>query len=644
MTSALTWQQLRDLRLTELDDAADGWAAVSKHADSAAQRVGSEMAGRLAKTQESESADAALRRLDRLSDNYHYIHAEAGLIRSAVEGLSAELSTPQRHLKAALDDAATLSYTVNADGSVAYPKGRNDTTGEEIPGGMVVGNDGTLLPSNKGLYPPDVHGHYVPGTGPAASGLIGVNPNFAKAQDIADRIARAVREAGEIDERYRQALIKLKAGPGLTVDAKTWADAAADVEAVGEAEAHRLKDAVPLDKSPAARKKWWDHLTQEQREEYLAVYPDVIGNMDGIPAAARDQANRENIDLLIGKLSGRDDAKSKTMLDGLKSIEDQLRHPDPKFPPMYLLGIGDSGNGRAIVSYGNPDTAKNVSAYVPGLGTSLDTDFAGGDLKRARDTAKDAQFYDPSSASIVWLGYDAPQISASEGIHNADVMSTHDARVGATAYNHFMAGISATNDHTDPHITAIGHSYGSLTVGQAAQRHGGIPGADDIVLVGSPGTGVDKAADLNVGKNHVFVGAADHDPVTMLPSHKEAAGTGMGSYIGAVEGAFLGHLSGGSVIDQMTDTVLGAGAGGTVGYHLGHSASAPHELWFGTDPASKDFGARRFHVDPGPMPSLQDPAPAHSNYFNPVKDKESANNIALIVAGRSDQIQVEQPR
>ncbi|GAA2998425.1 hypothetical protein JCM13580A_41610 [Streptomyces drozdowiczii] len=47
-------------------------------------------------------------------------------------------------------------------------------------------------------------------------------------------------------------------------------------------------------------------------------------------------------------------------------------------------------------------------------------------------------------------------------------------------------------------MTAIGHSYGSLTVGQAAQPPGGIP-ADDMVLVGSPDSGVDRAADLGVG-------------------------------------------------------------------------------------------------------------------------------------------------
>ncbi|MFJ5274972.1 alpha/beta hydrolase [Streptomyces sp. NPDC088358] len=643
MTSVLTWQQLRDLKLSELDDAADGWAKVSHHADAAAERVDAEMAGGLAKTQESESAKAAIRRLNRLSRNYQYIRTECGLIRTSVNGLSTELAAPQRRLKEALDDATALSYTVHEDGSLGYPAdGKDDLTGEKIPGGTVVGNNGTLTSGNKGLYTPDDKGLYTPGSGPGGPGLINPNPNHTKAQDIADRIAHALREAREIDERYRPALSKLKAGSGLTVDAKTWVDAAADAQAVRSA-ADYLTDDIPLDKAPAARKEWWDHLTQEQREEYLAAYPNVIGNLDGIPAMVRDEANRENLQLLIGKLSGQHDEESKTMLDGLKSIDYQLKHPDPKFPPMYLLGIGDEGNGRAIVSYGNPDTSKNVSAYVPGLGTALDADFAKNDLKRARDTAKEAQFYDPSSASIVWLGYDAPQMPASEFVHNADVVSMDDAKSGANTYNDFMAGISATNEHADPHITAIGHSYGSLTVGQAAQHDGGIPGADDIILVGSPGTGADHAEDLNVGKNHVFVGAADNDPVTMLPNHREAGGMVVGAGIGAVAGSVLGHESG-SYLGDLVGGAAGAAVGGVVGHKVGDGVTDPDEIWFGTDPASRDFGAHRFLVDDGPRPTIHDPAPAHSNYFNPEKDKESANNIALIVAGQSENIGVERPR
>ncbi|MFC9158938.1 hypothetical protein ACFTT0_28595 [Streptomyces bauhiniae] len=70
------------------------------------------------------------------------------------------------------------------------------------------------------------------------------------------------------------------------------------------------------------------------------------------------------------------------------------------------------------------------------------------------------------------------------------------------------------------------------------------------------------------------------------------------------------------------------------------------DLWFGKDPASEAFGARRFTVDDGPRPFIdgQGPTPAHSNYFNPEKDLESADNIAKIVAGQSDHIKVERWR
>lgn len=94
----------------------------------------------------------------------------------------------------------------------------------------------------------------------------------------------------------------------------------------------------------------------------------------------------------------------------------------------------------------------------------------------------------------------------------------------------------------------------------------------------------------------------------------------VGGVVGGVSGAVLGGIAGHEAQDAQTD---------------------PDEIWFGTDPASKDFGARRFQVDDGPRPFIdgQGPTPAHSNYFNPEKDKVSANNIALIVSGNSDEIQ-----
>lgn len=621
MTSALTWQQLRDLKLTELDDAADSWGAASRHADAAQTRVDGDMAGALSKTQESESAKAAVGRFKRLSSNYEYIKTECGLIRTAVTGLATELGSPQRRLKEALADAAANSYTVNEDGSVDYPAGgKNQLTDQPIPGGKAVGNNG--------LYTPGMYGSgNLRLQGPANGGLINPNPHHAKAQDIADRISMAVRDAREMDGRYQQVLSKLKAAEGLTVDAKTWADAAADMDAVRDASHEFMKREIPLDKSPAERKEWWDKLSDEQRQEFLASYPDVLGNLDGIPAVVRDEANRENLDLLIAKFEGKEGETAEARLGGLKEIRNQLelnaaaQLKDPKEPPMYLLSIGDEGTGRAAVAFGNPDTSKNVAAYVPGLGTALDSDFAKNDVKRAHDTAVLSRDKDPSSAAIVWLGYDPPQLGGVDAetlLSNTEVMSAERAEKGAPAYNSFMSGLAATNDHDDPHMTAIGHSYGSRVVGAATQEAGGIPGADDIVLLGSPGVGVDKAEDLGVGKEHVFVGAADHDPVTMLPSKKEVAAAG--AFIGG--GPLLSYLAG-DIADQGDD-----------------------DIWFGKDPASEAFGANRFMVDDGPRPVIDGdgPTPAHSNYFNPEKDPVSAKNVAAVVVGKPELVVPEKHR
>ncbi|MYQ88906.1 MULTISPECIES: alpha/beta hydrolase [unclassified Streptomyces] len=597
MAFGLTWQQLRDLKLSELTDAADGWAALMRRADAARERVDGDMSGKLTKTQESESAESAVKRLKRLGENYHYIQTEAGLIRGALDGLATELIAPQRRLRDVLDDVASLGgYEVNANGSIDYPAGgENAMTGDPIPGGSVMGNNGLIGAGNPGLYR-DGNGMYDPALGPDAPQLRSPNPHRAKAQDVADRIAHALREAREIDERYSSALRELKAAPGLTVDRKTWANVAGDVAAVGSAAREYLSEQV-LGKSPAERKEWWDHLSKEERQEYITSFPDVIGSLDGIPAAVRDEANRANLPLVIAGLEGQTADGAQDKLAGLKGIQSKLSHDS--HPPMYLLGIGTEGKGRAIVSYGNPDTARNVSSYVPGLGTALDADFADDTVRRAFQTAKGAQKYDPSSASIVWLGYDAPGFM--------DVGSTTDANNGAPDYNAFMEGIRVTNEDEDPHITAIGHSYGSLTVGTAARQDGGIPGVDDIVLLGSPGTGADNASELNVGKGHVFIGSADNDPVTKLPSREELLGAGI----------------------------------------LGSAIVESDGLWFGTDPASKGFGATRMESGDGPLPfwlSGQGPTPAHSGYFDEGRNPSAADNVALIVAGHSDSITTEAPR
>ncbi|MEU9947898.1 alpha/beta hydrolase [Streptomyces sp. NPDC047939] len=595
-SSELTWAQLRDLNCSELEGAADGWGKASNRADAGRDRIEKQLLNGLRETQQGAAADAAVGRLRQLSRNLQYVYTECGLVRTTLNSLAHEMKAQQRVLREALEDAQALRFTVHADGSVTYPE-----AGEGLVAGKPLAGGTASAKGAPGLLPP--------------SGLVAPNPNTAKAQDIADRVAKAVRAAAEVDWRFARILRKLKAEEGLKVPDRTWTDAAGDAAVVRDVAGGYLRSRIPYDASPAARREWWAGLTDEQREEYLAVYPDQIGNLDGIPALVRDTANRDNLQLLIGKLEGRDGERAETQLAGLREIDRQLQAG--RQPPMYLLGIGDEGNGRAIVSYGNPDTARNVSAYVPGLNTSLDADFAKNDLKRALDTAKGVSKYDHSNASIVWLGYDAPQ--SPDGLGSLDVMGNEKAVKGGSSFHQFMGGLTATNENDDPHITAIGHSYGSRTVGAATQHGGGIPGVDDIVLVGSPGVGVDRAEDLGVGREHVFVGAAENDVVTKLPSKQQSA---VGVGVLAATGPVGAHLLGG-MADQDDD-----------------------DLWFGRDPASSAFGARRFPVNEGPQVIGSDGVSidAHSQYFDPKRDAMSADSIALIAAGRADKVKTEESR
>ncbi|MFF5828409.1 alpha/beta hydrolase [Streptomyces bacillaris] len=604
MTGTLTWQQLRDLKTSELTEAGDKWHEVSGRSASDRVRVDRAMTAKITETQESDAATAAAGRLRRLSRNFQYLQSECGLVRTALNGLAGDLVGPQNQLKRALADAAALNFTVHEDGSVSYPAAQvEDLAGaeQEAPGGRSQGSSRLPLeppalgsPGQPSLYP-----------GYSGSGFRPVNPNAAKAQDVADRIARAVRSAREIDARYAKTLNGLKAEKGLDVTAATLKDVARDTADVRSTAGKHLAEGIPQDKSPAERKKWWDGLADEQRQEYLKVAPDLIGGLDGIPAAIRNEANRTYLPVLIEEMGHRGGDDVKTKLDALRMIQGKL--DEPSHPPMFLLGIGDEGNGRAIVSYGNPDTSRHVAAYVPGLGTKLDNEFVDDTMKRAQDTALIARESDPSVASIIWLGYDAPQ--------HVDVMSKGDAQRGAPVYNEFMAGISVTNGNEDPHVTAIGHSYGSLTVGTAAKQSGGIPGVDDVILLGSPGVDAQKATELGVGRDHVFVGAADNDPVTHLPTKGEVA--------------------------------LGWGLGGPTGVRVGRDLFdvGNDDLYFGKDPASAAFGAQRFEVDDGPRMILEAGLfEAHSQYFDPERDQASATNIAKVVAGRPEEIVREKHR
>ncbi|MFF7703326.1 alpha/beta hydrolase [Streptomyces lydicus] len=556
----LTVRDLQNLRFSALEGAKDEWAQIARRLGGYCDRVDAHMLRPLSHDWSGEAADKAQKRMTRLSDNFQFSSQECALVETTLDGAITELRAQQKLLHQVLDDATSKGYRVAPTGEVMYADDGDIPTGDPDAG--------------------------VPAKEQERLGL---------ESDIFD----ALRGAEEIDARYRLALTKLRAGRGLAVNGlESDRDAAAISKIAGVA--------VGLDSAPAKGtdpkkvRDWWKGLSKEEQEEQLALNPSLIGNLDGIPARTRDKANRVNLDRLIAKYPPGSSLSSGAFRqqEGFEVIRARLEKDAGKEPEPLLLGIGPEGQGRAILSYGDPDTADNVAAYVPGLDTQLrDVGLEDGD--RARNvwqSARDAGGGGKKTASIVWLGYDAPQLGQ-DRLNESDLSVAGEERgkQGGADFGKFLDGVQATHQGDRPHVTAIGHSYGSFTVGQAAQREGGIP-ADDIILVGSPGTGAQRAEQLGVGADHVWVGAADTDPVTHAPSDLEKSFVGVGHVI------------------------------------------EPHELHFGQDPASRGFGGIRFGVANG------DPGDAHSEYFKKKEGGDSLENIGKIVAGKRAEVTIQAGR
>ncbi|MEV4744444.1 alpha/beta hydrolase [Streptomyces sp. NPDC049555] len=516
----MTIDELKNLDTSKFTKAAESWSAVSNRSSAARGRVDHDILATLDATQQGFGADEAKIRLGRLSKNYQYIHAECGMVRTALTGLAEELAGPQRKLKQALEDAAALKFTVQPDGSVEYPKSPS-TPAPLVP-----------TPAAPGAMPSLLKPESTP------------DPNQAKAQDIANRIGDALKEAAEIDTRYARVLSKLGADPSL--DKTDWRDVAQDMRDLRTAAGKHFSDVkIPKGKSPKENAEWWRRLSQAERDEYPVLYPDSIGKLDGLPSDVRDEANRivlaqaqlkaeAELAYLEKHPPGKDAPrynpitglpiqgggpwedwfkKKKDLgaqIAGMKEVQQRLDQVGVEGnPDAYLIGFDREGLGRAIVANGNPDTAEHTAIYVPGTTSRLSD--AGKDIAKMTELWKAANAIPgtPSVATITWIGYDAPQsaVPVADGDIIPEAAHKSYAYKGAPLLSEFLEGVRTAQGGADAsHTTVIGHSYGSTVVGATSKKYG--LGADDIIAIGSPGVLVGHASDLDAPKGHVWSQAA----------------------------------------------------------------------------------------------------------------------------------------
>jgi hypothetical protein len=223
----------------------------------------------------------------------------------------------------------------------------------------------------------------------------------------------------------------------------------------------------------------------------------------------RDLANRAQLRALLESPSDGRGRGDQAMRDRAQTLLAQLEEGDRAANAWrhHLLSFDLTGDGRAVVAVGDPSTADHVAVFVPGAGTNIDN--VGMDLQRMENLQQRADERTPGKdgdvAVVMWLGYDAP------GDYATALGSAH-AEEGAPRLNAFIDELRASSRRARQRLTVIGYSYGSVVVGTAARRGKGLP-VDDIVVLGSPGMGVEDAEQLRIDPSHVWAGAADGDHV-----------------------------------------------------------------------------------------------------------------------------------
>ena len=328
---------------------------------------------------------------------------------------------------------------------------------------------------------------------------------------------------------------------------------------------------------------WWRQASAEDRAALVSGAPQIVGNLDGLPVALRNDANRVELERTIVELErsvenlGRAEQGEATQrLHMLKEIDRSLTRKAGQ-PQRQLLSLDTEWPGRAAVVLGDLARADYVSYMVPGMFFTVDNQMVdwtviSQDLYDEQTQwvdrlgTKDASLAEASVAVVSWIGYETPGL--------LDIASLDLAKDGAKFISSSVHGVQSTRSGDEPYVTLVTHSYGSTATLMAL--HDGAVEVDSLVIIGSPGSAAQSVDDIRMPADKVFVGEAAWDPV--------------------VDTAF-----------------------------------------FGSDPGAASFGATPMDVAGGidPITGVElSPAVGHLGYFD--AGTEAMRNMALVGLNRGD--------
>ncbi|MDG4858964.1 alpha/beta hydrolase [Streptomyces sp. T-3] len=460
---------------SDLKAASASFTKLSTKLDGAFDAHRTKVTGPLHASWEGDDAERAMRFLEDIETRIQVSETETMAIGKVLEVTLSGMERAQKDLRAVVNSAEAQHYRIDDDGSVRLPQEwevpRDDESDEDRHKRQVM---------------------------------------EAQLQDYQAQINRAVDDALRASGEGQKALAELN---GEILDHKNKqmaAETATDVDKVMD----RLGEKGPqIPGNPKDAAEWWKGLDADQQREYTTLYPDRIGATDGLPSDVRDDANRQRLEQELSLTTRGDVYEGSQRHHNLQVLKDELDKHDGarEGKELYLLDHDAGGDGKVVIAMGNPDTADNVGVQVPGTATTMDS--TGGQLGRIsklQDAAVDADG-SADTSMVYWLGYDAPEVPVAEA-GNLGVAGRGRAEDAAPDLRDFTHGLRASHEGERANLTVLGHSYGSTTVGIAANGDGGLD-ADRIAVVGSPGMGVGRADDLNIDPDNFYVGEAGDDPI-----------------------------------------------------------------------------------------------------------------------------------
>lgn len=250
----------------------------------------------------------------------------------------------------------------------------------------------------------------------------------------------------------------------------------------------------------------WNALSEDERQTLIDEVPWVIGNLPGLPFAARDAANRNQLEYFIVHQEGlgpNHRAAVDEIMKVLAAEKLQIAKYGLAKPPLQIVAFGVASEvPRAAIGYGDLDGAKNLNWAVPGMFNDVHEGLSGwdnasrilyqaqvGHLERLGRTGE-------GNALIAYFEYDTPNLLT--------VLSEAPARAAAARFAAELDGAFATRQENESlsNHGVLAHSYGTPVAANAlVLTKFSVQSFTMMGSAGLDGGWVSSIADLNVDRD-----------------------------------------------------------------------------------------------------------------------------------------------